>query len=77
MGVWGIIPPFAKDDLDALRLVQSQQLSLLQQCEDLMFLKVRARIDAIPVNIAVITTGSSIIILLTNIFFRIESALSK
>jgi hypothetical protein len=37
-----------------------------------MFLKVRARIDAMPVNIAVITTGSSIIILLINIFFGIE-----
>ena len=55
--------------VEAFMLVQSQQLSLLQQCEDLTFLTRIARIDATPVKIAVIIISSATIILLLNIFF--------
>ena len=49
---------------DAERLfifVQSQQLSLDQQWLDFIFLNVSPKTDIMPVKIAVIITGSSII----------------
>lgn len=46
----------------------SQQSCLDQQCELLIFLKVRARIEAIPVKIAVIIS-SSIIYIYYNVLF--------